>query len=42
VAGLRGRVLVTGSVYLVGALRARLLGEETDPLELSDPVAPPP
>jgi hypothetical protein len=30
-------VLVTGSIYLVGEVREFLLGEEPDPLPVSDP-----
>jgi dihydrofolate synthase/folylpolyglutamate synthase len=38
-AGLGGLVVVCGSMFLVGALRARLRGEAVDPLATSDPVS---
>jgi dihydrofolate synthase / folylpolyglutamate synthase len=38
-AGPGGLVVVCGSMFLVGTLRARLLGEAVDPLATSDPVA---
>ncbi len=38
----RGPVLVCGSIFLVGPLRARLLGEPVDPRRTSDPLAPEP
>jgi dihydrofolate synthase/folylpolyglutamate synthase len=34
----RDPILVTGSLYLVGEARALLLGEETDPIALADPL----
>jgi dihydrofolate synthase/folylpolyglutamate synthase len=37
-AGPDGMVVVCGSVFLVGELRGRLLGETVDPLPTSDPV----
>lgn len=37
-----GLVLVCGSIFLVGPLRARLLGEPVDPRRTSDPLAPEP
>lgn len=37
-----GPVLVCGSIFLVGPLRARLLGEPVDPRRTSDPLAPEP
>jgi dihydrofolate synthase/folylpolyglutamate synthase len=37
-AGPGGLVVVCGSIFLVGELRARLLGEAVDPLPTSDPV----
>jgi dihydrofolate synthase/folylpolyglutamate synthase len=37
-AGPGGLVVVCGSLFLVGALRARLLGEPLDPVPTSDPV----
>jgi len=39
-AGPGGLVVVCGSMFLVGQLRARVLGEPVDPLPTSDPVAP--
>jgi dihydrofolate synthase/folylpolyglutamate synthase len=41
-AGEDGVVVACGSIFLVGAVRALLLGEETDPVALADPakVAP--
>jgi dihydrofolate synthase / folylpolyglutamate synthase len=36
-----GLVVVCGSMFLVGPLRARLLGETVDPRRTSDPVASP-
>ena len=38
-AGPEGLVVVCGSMFLVGMLRARALGEPTDPVLTSDPVA---
>jgi dihydrofolate synthase / folylpolyglutamate synthase len=35
-----GVVVVCGSIFLVGPLRARLLGEPLDPRQTSDPLAP--
>jgi dihydrofolate synthase/folylpolyglutamate synthase len=40
-AGPGGLVVVCGSMFLVGMLRARVLGEPVDPLPTSDPVAGP-
>jgi dihydrofolate synthase/folylpolyglutamate synthase len=40
-AGPRGLVVVCGSLFLVGALRARLRGEPVDSLATSDPVSGP-
>lgn len=37
-AGPGGAVVVTGSIFLVGQLRARLLGEACDPIPSSDPA----
>jgi dihydrofolate synthase/folylpolyglutamate synthase len=37
-AGEGGLVVVCGSTFLVGAVRARLLGEAVDPQSMSDPV----
>jgi dihydrofolate synthase/folylpolyglutamate synthase len=37
-AGAGGLVVVCGSMFLVGMLRARVLGEPIDPLPTSDPV----
>jgi len=37
-AGPGGLVVVCGSMFLVGMLRARVLGEPVDPLPTSDPV----
>ena len=37
-----GVVVVCGSIFLVGPLRARLLGEPVDPRRTSDPLAPSP
>ena len=37
-AGPGGLVVVCGSMFLVGQLRARVLGEPVDPLPTSDPV----
>ena len=34
-------VVVTGSVFLVGEARSTLLGEKTDPFQVTDPVHPP-
>lgn len=34
-------VVVTGSVFLVGEARSALLGEKTDPFQVTDPVHPP-
>jgi dihydrofolate synthase/folylpolyglutamate synthase len=39
-AGEGGLVVVCGSMFLVGQLRARVLGEPVDPVPTSDPVAP--
>jgi hypothetical protein len=41
-AGDDGVVVAFGSIFLVGAVRAALLGEEVDPVALADPskVAP--
>ena len=39
-AGPRGLVVVCGSIFLVGELRARLLGEAVDPQPTSDPMDP--
>jgi dihydrofolate synthase / folylpolyglutamate synthase len=39
-AGPGGLVVVCGSMFLVGTLRARLLGEPVDALATSDPVSP--
>jgi dihydrofolate synthase/folylpolyglutamate synthase len=39
-AELRCRVLVCGSIFLVGPVRERCLGERTDPLVVSDPNLP--
>ena len=39
-AGPGGLVVVCGSMFLVGMLRARALGEPVDPLPTSDPIAP--
>ncbi len=36
-----GLVVVCGSMFLVGPLRAQLLGEPVDPQRTSDPVSPP-
>ena len=36
------KILVTGSLYLVGQARALLLGESTDPVDAFDPAARPP
>jgi dihydrofolate synthase/folylpolyglutamate synthase len=36
-----GLVVVCGSMFLVGPLRARLLGEPVDPRRTSDPLARP-
>jgi dihydrofolate synthase/folylpolyglutamate synthase len=41
-AGTGGLVVVCGSMFLVGTLRARLLGEPVDALATSDPVSPDP
>ena len=38
-AGPGGLVVVCGSMFLVGMLRARVLGEPVDPVTTSDPVA---
>jgi dihydrofolate synthase/folylpolyglutamate synthase len=38
-AGAGGLVVVCGSMFLVGLLRARVLGETVDPLPTSDPVS---
>jgi len=38
-AGAGGLVVVCGSMFLVGMLRARVLGEPVDPVTTSDPVA---
>jgi dihydrofolate synthase/folylpolyglutamate synthase len=38
-AGPDGLVVVCGSIFLVGMLRARVLGEEVDPVPTSDPVS---
>jgi hypothetical protein len=32
-------VVVAGSVFLVGEVRTILLGEETDPVKVTDPLA---
>jgi dihydrofolate synthase/folylpolyglutamate synthase len=40
-AGSGGLVVVCGSIFLVGVLRARLLGEPLDPEPTSDPVGDP-
>jgi len=32
-------IVVAGSVFLVGEARTHLLGEETDPVKVTDPVA---
>ena len=40
-AGEGGLVVVCGSMFLVGQLRARVLGEAVDPVRTSDPVSPP-
>jgi dihydrofolate synthase/folylpolyglutamate synthase len=40
-AGAGGLVVVCGSMFLVGQLRARVLGEPLDPLPTSDPVSRP-
>jgi dihydrofolate synthase / folylpolyglutamate synthase len=37
-AGHAGLVVVAGSIFLVGELRAHLLGEPVDPIPLSDPL----
>ncbi|HXU62300.1 MAG TPA: Mur ligase family protein, partial [Polyangia bacterium] len=37
-----GLVVVCGSIFLVGPLRARLLGEPVDPRRTSDPLGPAP
>jgi len=39
-AGEGGLVVVCGSMFLVGLLRAHVLGEAVDPLPTSDPVSP--
>jgi len=39
-AGPGGLVVVCGSMFLVGTLRARVLGETVDPLPTSDPLLP--
>ncbi|HXT99995.1 MAG TPA: cyanophycin synthetase [Polyangia bacterium] len=39
-AGAGGLVVVCGSMFLVGMLRAHVLGEPVDPLPTSDPVGP--
>ena len=36
--GLAAFVVVAGSIFLVGELRARLLGEAVDPTPVSDPL----
>ncbi len=38
-AGPGGLVVVCGSMFLVGMLRARVLGESVDPVRTSDPVS---
>lgn len=38
-AGPEDLIVVAGSVFLVGEARAHLLGEETDPVKVTDPVA---
>jgi len=40
-AGPGGLVVVCGSMFLVGMLRAHVLGEPVDPVPTSDPVARP-
>jgi dihydrofolate synthase/folylpolyglutamate synthase len=37
-AGWGGLVVVCGSIFLAGAVRAALLGEEVDPVAVSDPA----
>jgi folylpolyglutamate synthase/dihydropteroate synthase len=37
-AGADGLVVAFGSIFLVGAVRARLLGEPVDPVALQDPA----
>jgi len=34
-------IVIAGSLFLVGEARTMLLGAPTDPVRLSDPVAPP-
>ena len=41
-AGPGGLVVVCGSTFLVGAVRAGLLGERVDPVPTSDPMGPGP
>jgi hypothetical protein len=40
-AGQGGLVVVCGSMFLVGQLRAHVLGERVDPLPTSDPISRP-